>query len=329
MGAKGEGTNAKSSQRPQQGHIATPGLAMTPGSILRLVAGFMDRPIVIHRPLVEIAGSINAAAMLAQAIYWHERTDDPDGWFWKTQSGWQEEIGLTRSEQEGARRKLLERGLLMEELRGAPAKLYFRVNVAGLESAIAIPVCGKPANKPAENPQTLYKETETTAETTAETTVGPPAKKKAAPPVKAAPTNPCQDWPDIHCKDGDWTVPLPYAEHAEIREFLTEWITRRAANKAKGLPTVFAMRRANAGWWDRYDIRAVLHAIERAAAGEWIGIKEDIAKEWKPRPGSNPSVQDSGVLQSVQRMANLMDTRQEMITKAEGRIEIIRAAASG
>ena len=36
--------------------------------------------------------------MLNQVIYWSDRTDDPDGWFWKTYADWYEEIGLTERE---------------------------------------------------------------------------------------------------------------------------------------------------------------------------------------------------------------------------------------
>lgn len=93
----------------------------------------LDRPIAFHRPLARLAGSISAGLLLSQAVYWSRRTDDQDGWFWKTQSEWEEETCLTRREQESARALLrrLEysgRPLWLEERRGVPAKSYFRVD---------------------------------------------------------------------------------------------------------------------------------------------------------------------------------------------------------
>jgi hypothetical protein len=44
----------------------------------------LDRPIAFHRCLVRVTKSVAAALMLSQAIYWSNRTKDPDGWFWKT-----------------------------------------------------------------------------------------------------------------------------------------------------------------------------------------------------------------------------------------------------
>jgi hypothetical protein len=93
-----------------------------------------DRPIAFHRVLVTITGSVNAALMLSQAIYWSRRTRDPQRWFYKTIEAWEAETGLTRREQETARKKL--KPWLQTALRGVPATLHFRVNESSLaESA--------------------------------------------------------------------------------------------------------------------------------------------------------------------------------------------------
>ncbi|HID4550777.1 TPA: hypothetical protein ACXE7R_005135 [Enterobacter cloacae] len=57
-------------------------------------------------------------------------------WFYKTQTDLEEETGLTRYEQEGARKKLVSCGVLEEAKRGIPAKLYFRVNQERLEELL-------------------------------------------------------------------------------------------------------------------------------------------------------------------------------------------------
>ena len=96
----------------------------------------LSRPIVFHRCLAELTGSVTAGLMLSQAVYWTERTGDPDGWFWKTQDDWFEETMLGRKEQETARRRLREVAngqLWIEQLRGIPAKLFYRIDLGVLE----------------------------------------------------------------------------------------------------------------------------------------------------------------------------------------------------
>lgn len=87
----------------------------------------LDRPIAFHRCFVEITGSVNAALMLSQAWYWSLRTKDDDGWFWKTHGEWTEETGMSRREQDTARKRLRQLGLIDEKLSGVPATVHFRV----------------------------------------------------------------------------------------------------------------------------------------------------------------------------------------------------------
>src|SRR5581483_10535064 len=65
------------------------------------------------------------------------RSTDPDGWVWKTQDQLHAETGLTRKEQESARRYLRDADVLEERKAGVPAKLYFRVNVERLTQLLA------------------------------------------------------------------------------------------------------------------------------------------------------------------------------------------------
>ena len=58
------------------------------------------------------------------------------GWFTRTQTEWERDTGLTRREQETARRQLRERGLLEERRVGMPAVLWYRVNWARLRDSL-------------------------------------------------------------------------------------------------------------------------------------------------------------------------------------------------
>ena len=136
----------------------------------------LDRPIAFHRCFASITGSITAALLLSQALYWQRRCKHPEGWWYKTRDDWCEETGMGRYEQEGARRKLRQLGILQKELRGVPAQLWYRVNEhrlldllmqssknedvtpAGKREA-GSPVGGKPAVQLVENQPTGWLET--------------------------------------------------------------------------------------------------------------------------------------------------------------------------
>ncbi len=150
----------------------------------------LGSPIAFHRCLAELAGSVTSGLMLSQAVYWTGKTKDPQGWFWKTQDEWFEETMLSRKEQESARRRLREitfegKPLWCEQLRGVPAKLYYRVDMDILECLLTadqhvqngqasmpemdILESPKRASKQAQNGHTFLL-AETTTETTTETT---------------------------------------------------------------------------------------------------------------------------------------------------------------
>lgn len=177
------------------------------------LADYLDRPIAFQRPFVALGVGVTGALMLSQAVYWARRSDDKDGWFFKSQAEWEEETGLKRTEQETARKRLVQLGVMEEDRRGIPAKLFYRVNFHELEAGLrageaarkqdcgnpaiktagaaqsgpqepSTPDCGNPANRTAENPQSKIRKTttETTSETTADTSPAG-ADAQAEPPA--------------------------------------------------------------------------------------------------------------------------------------------------
>ncbi|POA21543.1 hypothetical protein C1886_04525 [Pseudomonas sp. FW300-N1A1] len=139
----------------------------------------LDRPIAFQRAFVTLGVGITGALMLSQAIYWSNRTDNTEGWFYKTMEEWEAETGMTRSEQESARKKLVKIGAIEEMKKGVPCRLFYRVNIAAIHANLSadFPQSSlqdsrkqgrrKAASKPAVNQQAI---TETTAEITSETT---------------------------------------------------------------------------------------------------------------------------------------------------------------
>ncbi|TAK82109.1 MAG: hypothetical protein EPO20_22645 [Betaproteobacteria bacterium] len=102
--------------------------AVAPGITAELLLEVFDLPVSFHRCLVPITGGVTAALMLSQAIWTTQAIDRAaNGWFSKSQDQWTDETGLSRWEQETARRALRSAGFLEERRVGMPAKLWFRV----------------------------------------------------------------------------------------------------------------------------------------------------------------------------------------------------------
>ena len=100
------------------------------------MAFLKSRPVAFYPDFAAVAGTINAGVLLSQLFYWKDKESDPDGWIYKTQKGWLKELGLTRSEQETARKKLRDLGLVHEKLKGNPSKLYYKVDFDALIEAL-------------------------------------------------------------------------------------------------------------------------------------------------------------------------------------------------
>ena len=116
-------------------HGAVPRASITPELLLQV----FDLPVSFHRCLVPITGGVVPALMLSQAI-WISQTDDlcADGWFARSQDQWTEETGLSRWEQETARRALRGAGFLEERRIGMPAKLWYRVRAESVWQALRL-----------------------------------------------------------------------------------------------------------------------------------------------------------------------------------------------
>jgi hypothetical protein len=110
-------------------------LGITP----ELLLDVFDTPITFHRCLIPVSGGVNAALLLSHAIWTTQALDgEADGWFLKSQEQWAEETGLSRWEQETARRALRDAGLLEERRVGMPARLWFRVRASAVWAALKV-----------------------------------------------------------------------------------------------------------------------------------------------------------------------------------------------
>ncbi|MEN4984531.1 hypothetical protein [Acinetobacter modestus] len=145
-------------------------------SLIRLIDAMNERPVAFNRHYVALGCGINGALMLSQMVYWSKKSN-ADGWFYKTIDQWEEETGLSRYEQEGARKKLRDLGFIIELKKGVPCKVHFKVDQDALYKALIKlaskpeeteqntgensdkPVCGNSTNQYAEIPQTGLQQT--------------------------------------------------------------------------------------------------------------------------------------------------------------------------
>jgi len=140
-----------------------------------------DRVVAFHPELARALGGINEALFFQQLAYWSDKGADPE-WIYKTQADITAETTLSRYQQEQARGKLRALGVIEEQKRGVPAKLYYRVVWPTLFRVLETRIQGRedpaprmretdtqgwesPAPQPATSPQPL---TEMTQERTTE-----------------------------------------------------------------------------------------------------------------------------------------------------------------
>ncbi len=83
--------------------------------------------------LVKVVGGVTSNVLLCQLYFWQGKQRDSDGWIYKTQAEIQQETGLSRCEQETARKNLKSRGFIEERFTGIPRRLEFRLNVSRLK----------------------------------------------------------------------------------------------------------------------------------------------------------------------------------------------------
>lgn len=107
----------------------------------------LDRPVAFHPVFVDLLGSVEAAVLLSQAVYWQRRCKSGDGTWYTSREEWHEQTRLGRYAQEQARAALRQHSWWHEERRGIPARLHYRVDLVGLMEAIAKLADGLPTSR--------------------------------------------------------------------------------------------------------------------------------------------------------------------------------------
>lgn len=98
----------------------------------------LKRPIAFHPVLSRAFGGINEAILWQQLHYWKDKGKRKDGFIYKTKEKIEEETTLSSYQQDRARKKLQELGVLETKLikaNGAPT-LHYKVHIGMVENLI-------------------------------------------------------------------------------------------------------------------------------------------------------------------------------------------------
>lgn len=97
----------------------------------------MFQRVVAYTPIVAKAtGSVKLTILWNQIYYWSDKTEDPDGWIFKTHVDIFQETGLSRKETDTARALGKKIGVLESVVMGTPPKVHYRVDMDAMIEVI-------------------------------------------------------------------------------------------------------------------------------------------------------------------------------------------------
>lgn len=207
-----------------------------------LVKRFSGQENILSVPRVfcEVTGSLEAGMLLSQLLFWSDKGDDPDGWFYKSYVEWKQHVFLTEYQIRKFSKQFEEAGFLETKLKkanGTPT-LHYRIK-RGEFSEWILKNLGIETEK-FQNPNPNISEssiyTETTTETTTKKIRGsdraiarpspeptPPAPPTATPSKAKLLPN---DGYDVAHRNGSSspspnvaTAPLPKSQRVDGRKF--------------------------------------------------------------------------------------------------------------
>ncbi len=102
----------------------------------QFIEKYFKRPVAYWASLAKATGSVKLAVLLSQLWYWRDKGHDPDGWVYKTRESIYDETGLSRQEQETARKLGRELGILREIKKRIPPIIHFQIDVSALANLL-------------------------------------------------------------------------------------------------------------------------------------------------------------------------------------------------
>lgn len=124
--------------------MSAPISAVVPEISPELLLAVFDLPVSFHRCLIPITGGVAPALMLSQAIWTTQELDAAaEGWFSASEEEWTRSVGLSRAEQDVARRALCSAGFLEAWRAGPSAACWYRVRAQAVWAALREHAAGR------------------------------------------------------------------------------------------------------------------------------------------------------------------------------------------
>lgn len=102
---------------------------------MKIVDILSHRVIAVNPVFMKLGLTSSATIFLSQALYWSKISKFD--WFYKTCEEWQLETFLGKRAIENSRERLREMGILIEEKRGMPAQLFYKIDADCLEKLLS------------------------------------------------------------------------------------------------------------------------------------------------------------------------------------------------
>lgn len=170
----------------------------------------------IPRPLLDFTGSLDCALLLSQIIYWSDRGQDPQGWFYKSYADWTAELGLSEFQLRKCVKQLVGLGFLETSVRrarnGTPT-CHYRLDWPKFSETILKFLQNG-------NPKKCRMETEESPETlNTEPTTEPTNIKKEGAGAPAPPASPVQETKNQGSKAAPQSQPARQPKHPAIETY--------------------------------------------------------------------------------------------------------------
>ena len=139
-----------------------------------VVAELLGPSLAYHRSLAGIGGGVHAGLLLSRALHLTRLQSKRhlEQWICNSAAQWTDQIGLTRREQETARKELARAGVWEESLTGVPPRLVARIRLDSLLALLTgdekpsvdriavpcLPVSGIPENRLSQNGESRLRE---------------------------------------------------------------------------------------------------------------------------------------------------------------------------
>ncbi|HRI60647.1 MAG TPA: hypothetical protein PK228_13010 [Saprospiraceae bacterium] len=105
---------------------------------ISVLSELLERPVAYHAVLAKALGSVPAAVILSQGVYWAKKAPaEKQGWFWVTAEEWYNQTGVSEESQLTARKILKQAGFWEEKLIGLPAKMHYKIDFESLVAVIS------------------------------------------------------------------------------------------------------------------------------------------------------------------------------------------------